>query len=181
MFDYPIHTVESAPEESKPSLQGLEKAFGLIPNLAATMASSPALVKSFVAAFGNFHGGTFSGAEKQALLLTNAVTNRAPWPVAFHSTMALKEGVSADDVEAIRAGRLPRNEKLAALSRLSRALIEARGHVPEAELAAFAEAGFRAEQVLEVITGIGISTMANYAASVAKPALEKPFQPQAWR
>jgi hypothetical protein len=41
-------------EKSEPSLQGLKQAFGLFPNLAATMADSPALINSFVAAFGNF-------------------------------------------------------------------------------------------------------------------------------
>ena len=70
MNSYPIHTVETAPEGSKPALAGLKQALGLIPNLAATMANSPPLVNSFFSAFGQFAAGTFTGAERQILLLT---------------------------------------------------------------------------------------------------------------
>jgi AhpD family alkylhydroperoxidase len=180
VHSYQVHTIESAPEKSRPALQGLKQAFGLIPNLAATMAASPALVNSFVAAFGNFHGGTLTGGQRQVLLLTNAVTNRCAWAVAFHSTMALKEGVGADDVEAIRERRLPAEPTLAALSALTRALIEKRGHLDERDLGAAGEAGFAPDQVLEIITGVAISTMANYAGNITKPPVEAPFQPKAW-
>ena len=104
---YRIHTLESAPEKARDALQRLQKNFGMIPNLAATMAASPTLVNGFVGALVNFLGGTFTGGQRQALLLTNAVTNRSAWAVAFHSTAALREGVAADDVRAIREGRLP--------------------------------------------------------------------------
>src|SRR5882724_7830370 len=127
MREYKVHTIESAPEKSKPALQGLKQDLGLIPNLAATMAESPTLVNGFVSAFGNFHGGSFSASEKQTLLLTNAVANRCEWAVAFHSTMALKEGVAASDVAALRNGGAPNEKKLAALVAFDRVLIERRG------------------------------------------------------
>ena len=34
MSTYPIYTLESAPEKSKPVLRQLQEAFGLIPNIA---------------------------------------------------------------------------------------------------------------------------------------------------
>jgi AhpD family alkylhydroperoxidase len=180
MTTYRIHTIESAPEKSKPSLEGLQQAFGLVPNLAATMADSPVLINSFVAAFGNLHGGSLTGAQRQAILLTNAVTNACAWAVAFHSTLALKEGISADDVRAIRARRLPADARYAPVSALARALNEKRGHLDDADVKAFLAAGFSQDQVFEVIAGVAISVMANYAGNVANPPLEAPFQPQAW-
>lgn len=180
MNTYPIHTTDSAPEGAKQALAGLQKAFGLVPNLAATMANSPALVNSFVAAFGQFGAGTFTGAERQTLLLSNAVANSCAWAVAFHSTMALKEGVQASDVASVRHGRLPADARLAALSTLTRALIDKRGHLDEGDAKAFTAAGFDQDQLLEVITGVAISTMANYAGNVAQPPLEEPFRAQAW-
>src|ERR1041384_4011114 len=136
MRTYPIHTIETAPEKSKPSLQGLKQAFGLVPNLAATMADSPVLITSFVGSFGNFHGGSLTSAERQVILLTNAVTNTSAWPVAFHSTLALKEGVDPGDVRAIRERKLPSNPRYAAVSALARALNEKRGHL-DSEVNAF--------------------------------------------
>jgi AhpD family alkylhydroperoxidase len=180
MHDYRIHTLASAPEASRPALERLKQSFGLIPNLAATMAESPTLISGFVGALGNFLGGTFTGGQRQVLLLTNAVANRCAWAVAFHSTAALREGVAAEGVEAIRNERLPEDRALAALSALTRALIEKRGHVDDRELAAFRGAGFGAEQVLEVIAGLALSVMANYAGNITGPEVEAPFQAQIW-
>ncbi|GLS28401.1 hypothetical protein GCM10007937_01080 [Mesorhizobium albiziae] len=157
------------------------QAVGLIPNLAATMAESPTLVNGFVGAFGNFHRGSFTGPQKQVLLLTNAVTNTCVWAVAFHSTMALKEGVDADDVGAIRERRLPKDAKFAALSRFTRALIEERGHADEQDISTFTDAGFGPDQVLEVIAGLAVSVLANYAGNITKPVLEEPFKAQNWK
>lgn len=181
MYHYRIHTLESAPEKSRPALQGLMQAVGLIPNLAATMAESPTLINAFVGAFGNFHGSSFSGGQKQVLLLTNAVANTCAWAVAFHSTMALKEGVDADDVDAIRKGRLPRDAELAALSGFTRALIEKRGHGDERDISTFTDPGFRPDQVLEVIAGLSVSVLANYTGNITKPVLEEPFKAQLWK
>lgn len=180
MHNYRVHSLESAPEKSRPALEGLKKNVGLIPNLAATMAESPVLLNGFVGAFGNFHGGTFTGAQRQVLLLTNAVTNRSAWAVAYHSTAALKEGVEPDEVEAIRERRTPKDPKLAALSDFTRALIEKRGHLDAREIEAFTSAGFRPDQVLEVMAGLAVSVMANYAGNIAQPPLEEPFRAQAW-
>jgi len=180
VHQYRLHTIESAPEKSRPALQGLKQKFGLIPNLAATMAESPVLIGGFVGAFANFHGGTFSAGQRQVLLLTNAVTNACPWAVAFHSTLALKEGVDADDIRAIRERRPPADTTLAALSAFTRSLIERRGHVDGDELAAFTAAGFGHDQALEVIAGLAVSTMANYAGNITDPVVEEPFMSQTW-
>ncbi len=168
MTSYPIHTVDSAPEASRPALEALQKVFGFIPAVAGVMASSATLLKGFAGAFGNFHSGTFTEGQIQVLLLTNAVTNDSAWAVALHTSLALEQGVARADVEAMREGRAPGDPQLAALSALTRALIETRGHVGDAEVAPFVAAGFRPDQVLEVIAGIAASAMTNYTASLAR-------------
>ena len=85
MTTFPVHTIESAPERSKPALLQLQSAFGMIPNIAGAIATSPVLINSLVGLFGNVHGGSFTEPQIQTLLLTNAVTNGATWAVAFHS------------------------------------------------------------------------------------------------
>jgi alkylhydroperoxidase family enzyme len=179
MSHYPIHTVESAPEASQSALRELQHTFGMLPNIAGAMAESPTLISAFVPVFRQVHSGTFSEAEIQILLLTNARTNRSSWPIAFHTALALSAGVSPATVQAIREQRRPEDPKLAALSALARALIEQRGHASD-ELRAFTEAGYSPAQVLEAITVIAASTMTNYTANVAKPALESAFQEHAF-
>ena len=97
MNHFPVHTVDSAPEGSRASLQALQGTFGMIPNILGTMATSPMLIDSLVGLFGKVHGGSFSEDQVQVVLLTNAVANESPWPVAFHSALALQAGVAAAD------------------------------------------------------------------------------------
>ena len=106
------------------------------------MATSPVLINSLVGLFGNVHGGSFTEAQVQTVLLTDAVTNACPWAVAFHTALALKQGIDPADVEAIREGRLPKDSKLAALSALARTMIEKRGRLDDRDVDRFLAAGF---------------------------------------
>ena len=180
MEQFPIYTIDSAPEGSKPALRDLQAAFGMIPNIAGAMATSPVLINSLVGLFGRVHGGSFTEAQIQTLLLTIAVTNACTWAVAFHTTLALKEGLEAADVEAIRAGRSPKDGKLGALSTLARTLIEKRGRIDDRDAEPFLAAGFGKDHLLEVIAVVAASTITNYTGSVTKPPLEAMFQTHAW-
>jgi AhpD family alkylhydroperoxidase len=180
MFTYQIHTVETAPEKSKPVLEQVQQAFGLIPNVAGAIANSPELAEAFIGLFQKVHSGSFTEAEIQALLLTNAVTNSCSWAVAFHTALALKEGLDPADVQAIRERRLPKDQRYAALSRLAKTLIEKRGHVMDQDLMAFIEAGFEKEQTLEILAAVAASTITNYAGNLTHPPLENQFQEHAW-
>ncbi|WP_211473942.1 carboxymuconolactone decarboxylase family protein [Collimonas humicola] len=180
MPSYPVHTIESAPAQSKPVLQQLQQAFGLIPNIAATMAASPVLINGFIGLFECVHASSLTEQQIQTVLLTNAITNASEWPVAFHTALALKEGVRLADVDAIRHGGLPGDVRLAALSALARTLIEKRGRLAESDQRRFLEAGFSSEQILEVIAVVAASTITNYTGSVTQPALEATFEEFAW-
>jgi alkylhydroperoxidase family enzyme len=180
MTTFPVNTIESAPEGSKPALQQLQSAFGMIPNLIGTMSTSPVLTNSLVGLFGKVHGGSFTEAQVQIVLLTDAVTNASSWAVAFHTALALKEGIDAADVQAIRDGRPPKDNKFAALSVLAKTMIEKRGRLDDQDVGRFLAAGFGKDQLLEVIAAVAASTITNYTGSITKPPLETPFQAHAW-
>lgn len=180
MATFPVHTLDSAPERSKPALQQLQSAFGMIPNIAGAMATSPVLINSLVGLFGNVHGGSFTEPQIQVVLLTDAVVNVSPWAVAFHTALALKEGIDPVDVQAIREGRLPKDGKLAALSALARTMIEKRGRLDDQDVDRFIAAGFSKDHALEVVAIVAASTVTNYTGSITRPPLEAPFQAHAW-
>jgi AhpD family alkylhydroperoxidase len=180
MQTFPVYTLDSAPEKSKPALQSLQKAFDMIPNIAGAMATSPVLINSLVGLFGNVHGGSFSEAQIQTLLLTNAVTNACSWAVAFHSALALNAGLDPADVQAIREGRTPKDSQHAALSTLAKTLIEKRGRLNDQGADRFIAAGFSKELLLEVIAVVAASTITNYTGSVTQPPVEAPFKAHVW-
>jgi alkylhydroperoxidase family enzyme len=175
MERFPVHTIGSAPEASKSALGGVQARFGIIPNLAGAMATSPVLIQSFVGIFDKVHGGNFTEPQIQTVLLTDAVTNGSTWAVALHTALGLQAGIDPADVEAMRAGRSPSNSKLGALSTLARTLIEKRGRLNEQDIERFLAAGFGKDLLLETITIVAASTITNYTGSVANPPLEGAF------
>jgi len=95
MPNYPIHTIASAPDNSKPALEQLQQAFGVLPNLPAVIANSPKLINSLIALFQQVHSPGLTEAENQIVLLTDAVTNGSTYAVAFHTALALQQRISS--------------------------------------------------------------------------------------
>ena len=150
MFSYQIHSIETAPEKSKPLLELFMHAIGFVPNLAGSIANSPVLATSLLGLFKNVHGGSFTEAEVQVLLLTNAVTNSSSWPVAFHTALGLKQGIDPADIQAIRERQIPKQKRYAALSGVAKKLIEKRGQLTDDDVTAFLEAGFEKSTCLRL-------------------------------
>jgi AhpD family alkylhydroperoxidase len=180
MSQYRVHTIESAPEGSKAPMTGLRKAIGMVPNLAAAMAESPELLRAFLSLREIFYGGTFTGGEIQVLALTNAFENGCVYCMSLHSAFALKEGVSAASVDALRDGRSPSEPKLAALSAFSRKLVRGRGGVTPDDLGAFMAAGYTKAQALEVVLGVAVSILPKYAHHLTKCPVDDAFKDQLW-
>lgn len=181
MPNYPIHTLVSAPENSKPGLEQLQKAFGVIPNIAAAIANSPKLLNSLVGIFQQVHSSSLTEPEIQIVLLADAVANSCTYAVAFHTALGLQAGLGLQEIDAIRERRVPTDKRFAALSTLATTLIEKRGHLSDQELDSFIAAGFTKEQVLEVIAIVAASTITNYFATIASPPLDDAFQQYAWQ
>jgi AhpD family alkylhydroperoxidase len=180
MREFPIHTPQTAPDLSKPLLAALQRDVGMVPNLAAGMAESPALLDGFLAVRGIYQRAALTGAETQVLSLVAAYENDCAWCVAFHSRMALAEGVAAASVAALREGRAPDDARLGPLSEFARAMVRRRGAVGGAELRRFLDAGYTRAQALDVVLGMGFSLMANYAGHLVDPPLDAPLEAHAW-
>jgi hypothetical protein len=93
MPNYQIQTIASAPENSKPGLEQLQQAFGVIPNIAGAIANSPKLINSLVGVLQQVHSSSLTEQEIQIALLTDAVANSSTYAVAFHTTLALQQGI----------------------------------------------------------------------------------------
>ncbi|HEX5084131.1 MAG TPA: peroxidase-related enzyme [Blastocatellia bacterium] len=181
MSKFTVHTIESAPEASKPAMQKLKDSVGLIPNLAAVMANAPALIEAFVAVRAAYQSGSLSAIEREVVSITNAVANNCVYCVAAHSTFAQMANTPPDALAALRAGKSPADPRLKALSDFSRNLTTARGQIGEADLERFIAAGFTAAQALEVVVGGAVSLLANYTNHLAHAPLDEFLQPQAWK
>jgi hypothetical protein len=102
MPTFQIYTIASAPEKAKPALEQLQQAFGFLPNLAASIANSPKLVTALVGVFQQVHNSSLTEPEIQIVLLTDAVANSSAYSVAFHTALAVQQGVNPEVTDAIR-------------------------------------------------------------------------------
>lgn len=175
-----IHTLESAPEESKAALVHAKETFGFIPNLEGIFAEAPALLKGSMALWDLFTTSSFSPIEQQVIYITVNYENECTYCMAAHSGLAKVVGTSVSDVEALRRGEPLADPKLQALRQFTQRMVQTRGWIEDTEIEAFLAAGYGKQQVLEVILGIALKVMHNYTNHIAKTPLDRPFQPHAW-
>ena len=180
MPNYTPHTIESAPDGSKPILESAQKKLGFLPNLMATMAESPVMVESYLTLMGLFDNARLSETERQIILMTNNRLNGCTYCMAAHTAVSKMAGVDDSVIEALRSGTPIGDPKLEALRTFSVIIHETRGRPTEEEVEEFLAAGYTKETVLEVIVGTSLKVLSNYATPIIEPKLDDVFAPMAW-
>jgi len=168
-MNFPIYTIDTAPEASKAALAQAKATFGFIPNLEGIFAQAPSLLKGSMALWDLFEATSFTPLEQQVVYLTANYEHDCHYCMAAHSGLAKMIGMSADEIKALRNGTPLSDPKLQALRHFTQRMIQARGWVEEREIEAFLAAGYTQQQVLEVILGIAIKIMHNSITRITLP------------
>jgi uncharacterized peroxidase-related enzyme len=171
---------DQVPAASRPILEKVQNGFGFVPNLFAAFSNSPILLEGYLALDAVYSKATLSPAERQLVLLTASVVNECAYCIAAHSTVAkgmLK--VSGAVVAAVRAGQPVADAKLDALVNLTRELVQGRGHVAPETIQSFLKAGYRNEQIGEVLLGVALKTISNYTHHLSPVEIDAPFRSEA--
>jgi uncharacterized peroxidase-related enzyme len=177
---FDIHTETSAPRQSHGLLAASRAAYGAIPNLHGVMAEAPALLEAYQELTRIFSASSLSPAEQQVVILAASYENNCAYCVAAHTAIASMAKVPRNVVEALRAGTAIADPKLQALRAFTARVVASRGWPTEAELQAFTGAGFTRANVLEVVLGVGLKTLSNYANHIAETPLDPVFARFAW-
>ncbi len=180
MTDFTTHSIESAPEASKPYLQGALDGFGFVPNLLATMAEAPALLEGYMNLAGIFDKSDMSETERQIILMTNNRLNGCVYCMAAHTMLSKMGGVPDDVIEALRNNTPIADPKLEALRTFAAVINESRGWPTDAQVETFLAAGYTRQTVLEVVLGTAVKTLSNYTNHVAETNLDGAFADLAW-
>jgi uncharacterized peroxidase-related enzyme len=180
MSQFPVHTEQTVPEQSRPALAAAKATFGFVPNLIGMLAESPAAAAGYLAIGEHFDQSSFTPAERQVVLLAVSYENGCDYCMAAHTVVAGMSRVPAAAIEALRTGTTLPDTRLDVLARFTRAVVRERGHLPEGELEAFLAAGFTRAQVLEVVLGVAMKTLSNYANHLARTPLDAAFAAARW-
>ena len=181
MSGFQLHTPESAPEQARALLQGARDKMGFVPNLYAHLAGAPAALEAYFGLSAQFDKTSFNPVERQVILLAVSVENGCEFCVAAHSMIARRMAKAPDAVvDALRDRETIPEARLQALATFTRAMVRERGLVAEVPLQAFLKAGFTHQQALEVVLGVTMKTLSNYANHLTKTQTNAEFAHEAW-
>jgi uncharacterized peroxidase-related enzyme len=176
-----IHTIQTAPETSKPVLIEAEKKYRFVPNLFGVFAESPLAVNAYLRLSGLIQSqSSLSPQEQQVVMLAVSFENGCDYCMAAHSAGAAMAQTPPDVIQALRDGKWPGDSKLAALVAFARAVVQQRGWVNDADTSAFLAAGYTRAQILDVIVIVALKTISNYTNHVAHTPLDAAFTGQKW-
>ncbi len=180
MKNYNIFTPETAPSETKETLQALTEKIGFLPNVFAVMGETPGALNGFVALNQSFGSTTLSATEREIVQIAASVENRGAYCVAGHTSFAKKQGVSDEIVKSARTRNSICNPKLAALQKFTQSVTIKRGNLDAGELEEFIAAGYIQSQAIEVTLGICVKMFSNLMDNIFKFPLDDEFAEYVW-
>lgn len=174
---FQVHDANTAPAGSRETLANIAEKYGFVPNLAAVFAESPGAMNGLLAGLAAYDNPELilNEIERQVVMLTVSVHNRCAYCTAAHSMLASKLGLDLDSVEDLQQERALPDPRLEALRCFTLAVIEKRGWISDEDKAAFSAAGYNSAGVLEVVLGVALKTLTNYANHITQPPVNEQF------
>jgi uncharacterized peroxidase-related enzyme len=181
MSRLPLRTIEDAPNEAQEALTKAEKTNGYLPNLLRVLANAPVALETYLTVSGINARSSLTLPEREAVQITAAATHGCGFCVAGHTAIAYKKaGLTEDTVEALRSLAPVADSRLNAVAQFTKAVIAGRGQVADQELEAFRGAGFDDQAALEVVLGVSLATLCNFANNLGQPPLNPQLESYRW-
>ena len=177
-----VHTLETAPDASKPLLENSIKAFGRLPSLHGVMAESPGLLEAYQRAHQLAINGTaFTPEERTVVWMSVNVANQCHYCVPAHTAIAHAEKIDSAVIAPLRDETPLPNDRLNALRDFTLAVRESHGRPSAEQLQAFEKAGFGERAVLDVILIVAQKVMSNFVNSIFDTPTDAAFAKFAWQ
>jgi len=173
-----LHTLETAPTDSRPFVERAIANNGFLLNLIGVLANSPQALETYMTVSGINAKTSLTLAEREVVQITAARIHGCDFCVAGHTAVALKKAkLPTEQVRALQQGQVTGDAKLDAVEQFAEAVIERRGAVDDAAYQAFLKAGYNKQQALEVVLGISLATLCNFANTLSGSEINKELQP----
>lgn len=177
MTRIPNHTIQDAPEASRPLLEDMLQfsPTGRLLSMHAQMAHAPAVLDAYVSIRrATARHGTLDPQVRTALMLATAVADGSQYALAVISMLALRSGWHPEQVDALTAGQDLGEEKTDALIALTREAASDSGRVSDAAWARAISSGWNDEHLAEAFAYLGLTIFTSYFLNYAATALDIP-------
>ena len=173
----PTINIASASAEQQQILTGVKSAMGLVPNLIATLAQSPAAAQAYLAFSGALAKGSLPKKLQEQISLVVGETNACDYCVAAHTLLGGKAGLTPDETLAARAAESADAKTEAALV-FARKIVTERGHVTDEDVAGLRTHGFTDGDIAEIVANTALNIFTNYFNHVAGTVVDFPAAPK---
>lgn len=167
-------SVDNASAPAAMILEGVQKKMGMVPNLVATMANSPAVANAYLGMSGALAKGELPASLREIIALVVGQTNECHYCLSAHSALGKRAGLSESDIEQARRGTADGEKERAALQ-FAQLLVEQRGVVTDEDVDAVRDAGYSDGQIGEIIAHVALNIFTNYFNHVAETEIDFPI------
>ncbi len=173
-----ILNAASAPAASQRFVAQSLASNGFLPNLIGVLAHAPAALETYMTVGAINAASSLGLVEREVVQLTAAHLHGCDFCLAGHGAVMLKKaGLSREEVTSLQTGAPTGQQRLDAVADFTRAVIRSRGAVQDAEYQAFLSHGYGPQQALEVILGVSLATLCNFANTLAATPVNPQLQP----
>lgn len=174
----PVHTLDDAPRQTRPTLEALSKSMGKLMNIHAEMAHAPVVL----AVYSGMHQairthGTFDGRTREAIALAIGAVDECDYCQAAHTVLGESAGLGGEQMLAIRAGRPSGEEKLDALLAVVREAARSLGTVQDGTWKLALTAGWSEQELAEAFAHLAANLYTNYFNHYVGTDLDLPSAP----
>jgi uncharacterized peroxidase-related enzyme len=173
MNRFTIPTRDEAPAASQPLLDAVNSQLGTIPNLFRLVALSPAALQGFLSLSGAL-GRALDVKTRERIALAVAEVNGCNYCLSAHTYLGLH--LARLDETEIAANRLGHSHdaRADAAVAFAKKVVETRGKVSEADLAAVKLGGFSEGQIVEIVVTVALNVLTNFVNNVADTPIDFP-------
>jgi len=173
MTTFALVAPDTADGRQKDLLAAVKQKLGLVPNMTRAMARSPAVLDAYLQMSGALGKGALPAKTREQIALVTGQQNGCDYCLAAHSAIGKLVGLSAEQIQAARKGHAA-DPGIDALLRFASAVVESRGKVSDADLAAVRAAGFGDDAIGEVVANVALNLFTNYFNHVARTPVDFP-------
>jgi uncharacterized peroxidase-related enzyme len=166
-------SLDDAPASARSVIDKIGAQLGFVPNMFKTIASNPTVLEAVVTLQGTM-SRVLDAKTRHTIALAVSQANGCDYCLALHTYVSSElSGMSSDDIDLARAGSSI-DPKRAAVARFAQQVVESRGQVSDADLAAVRSAGYTDPQILAIVTVAVQVLLTNFINNVNQTDVNTP-------
>lgn len=168
----PIIHAEST-GKAKELLDGVNKKFGFVPNMLATMANAPAVLQAYLNFSDALAHGTLSAKVREQIAIAVAEANTCDYCASAHRAIGKMVGLPDSELDAGRKGA-SQDARVDTILKLAQRVVLSKGRLTNDEVAKARAAGLTDAELEEIVANVVLNILTNYLNHLMDPQIDFP-------